>query len=230
MSAKAYDKKTAAFAGFVIQNIPADLTDEEMDGWMENPDATKKFLSRLKPPAAMQQPAPPALVLLKVTELGEIAGKETSACFANEATWYYRDGEIDRWLPPTQPAQSEGVISVYQLQEAMTFRKMAAQAARVPAGASLTRLAAGLKERGHVLTLADVELMVAKQKAGEDVGLRTDSFGNFTFVEDANGSVSVLCFDRSDRGWHANVYRLDDSCRWFAGYRLLLRNSVASTL
>jgi len=25
MSAKAYDKKTAAFAGFVIQNIPADL-------------------------------------------------------------------------------------------------------------------------------------------------------------------------------------------------------------
>ena len=50
MSAKAYDKKTAAFAGWLIQNIPDTLTDEIMDGWMNNPTATKKFLAGLVPP------------------------------------------------------------------------------------------------------------------------------------------------------------------------------------
>ncbi len=49
MSAKAYDKHTAAFAGFVIQHIPADLDGTTMQGWMDNPSAMKKFLSGLRP-------------------------------------------------------------------------------------------------------------------------------------------------------------------------------------
>lgn len=49
MSTKTYDKKTAAFAGFLIQNIPADLSEEMMDGWMQNPQALKKLLAGLIP-------------------------------------------------------------------------------------------------------------------------------------------------------------------------------------
>ena len=33
MSAKAYDPKTAAFAGWIIQHVPP-LTDDEINGWM----------------------------------------------------------------------------------------------------------------------------------------------------------------------------------------------------
>src|SRR3989344_8116061 len=53
MNAKTYCKKTAAFAGWLIQNVPADLDEETMDNWMNNPDGTKKFLSGLKPPEAV---------------------------------------------------------------------------------------------------------------------------------------------------------------------------------
>lgn len=50
MRVKTYDKKTAAFAGFIIQNLPEGLTAEIMDGWMQNPESTKRFLSGLIPP------------------------------------------------------------------------------------------------------------------------------------------------------------------------------------
>lgn len=57
MNAKAYDKKTAAFAGFLIQNVPDSLTDEVMQGWMDNPAATKRFLSGLMPPNKDAKPS-----------------------------------------------------------------------------------------------------------------------------------------------------------------------------
>jgi hypothetical protein len=47
MSAKTYDRKTAAFAGYVIQNIPALLDERTMDQWMDNPSAMKRFLAGL---------------------------------------------------------------------------------------------------------------------------------------------------------------------------------------
>lgn len=47
MSVKAYDKKIAAFAGFLIQNVPADISEDVMDGWMDDPEALKKFLEGL---------------------------------------------------------------------------------------------------------------------------------------------------------------------------------------
>ena len=233
MSAKAYDKKTAAFAGFVIQNIPADLTDDEMDGWMDNPDATKKFLSGLKPPAlaVAEQPKPPTLVLHKTVELGQIAGKKTIKCLTSKQ-WAYKDGDIDRWLRPVQGTQPSCSVGVYQLQnpQGTTFREMAAATLKVGPSTSLDLLAKALTEQGRTFTLPAIEQLVERQEGGEDVGLRTDGYANFFFVENSDGSVSVLCVGRSDDRWRGVVNRLDYGNGWGAERRLLLRNSDPLTL
>lgn len=64
MSAKTYDRKTAAFGGYLIQNVPADLDEETMDGWMNNPDAMKKFMAGLKPPETLPAKQPPLLSVI----------------------------------------------------------------------------------------------------------------------------------------------------------------------
>ena len=231
MSAKAYDKKTAAFAGFLIQNVPV-LTDEGMDRWMNDPDGIKKFLSGLNTSiAAIPTAKPPTLALVKTTSLGEVTGKKTNKCFTGKR-WVYRDGDIDRWLPVGQPGQEESLACVYQLQnpQGTTFREMAAAALKLGSGTSLDLLAKALKENNLTFTLSAIEQLVERQEGGEDVGLRTDGYANLAFVEDSDGSVSVLSV-RRDRGrWYGYVYRLDYDSWWDAGFRLLLRNSDASTL
>lgn len=171
-----------------------------------------------------------ALALLKTTKLGKVAGKKTRDCMSNTAHWYYRDSDIDHWLPAKQPAHTEGVISVYQMQKGMTFRETAAAVLQIGAGTSLDLLAKALKENGHVLTLPDIEQMVEKQESGEDVGLRTDGWANFAFVEDAVGSVSVARFRRDHGRWYVDVRRLGYDNRCYAENYLLLRNSVAPAL
>ena len=55
MSAKTYCKKTAAFAGWLIQNVPEDLDEETMDNWMNNPtDGVISFSSK---PAIRETPS-----------------------------------------------------------------------------------------------------------------------------------------------------------------------------
>mgnify|MGYP001591697062 FL=1 len=49
MNAKAYCKKTAAFAGWLVQNVPSNV---DMDRWMNDPEGTKKVLSGFKTSAA----------------------------------------------------------------------------------------------------------------------------------------------------------------------------------
>ena len=110
---------------------------------------------------------------------------------------------------------------------------MATAALQVGLGTSLYLLGKALKDNGLTFTLPAVEKLVERQEGGEDVGLRTDGWANFFFVENSGGTVSVLDVDRNADGWHGYVDRLDDSFRWLAEYRLVLRNlrnSVAATL
>jgi hypothetical protein len=173
----------------------------------------------------------PTLVLHKTIALGDIEGKRTGKCLVGKP-WCYRDSDIDRWLPAVQPAQATGQVDIYQLQnpQGTTFQEMAAAALKVGPGTALDLLAKALKEQRRTFTLPIIEAMVKSQESGEDVGLRTDGYANFFFVEDSSGSVSVLFVNRDDGGWRGYVSRLDSGSRWDSGYRLVLRNSDASVL
>lgn len=170
--------------------------------------------------------APTTLALHKTASLASSEAKKTKTCFTGRF-WAYRDSDIDSWLPKEQAAQVAGSVGVYQLQNphGTTFREMAVAAVQAAPGTSDEEIIGRLKERGLTLTLPAIESMVERQESGEDVGLRTDGYANFAFLEDADGSVSVLHFVRDDRLWYAYVRRLGHDDRWYAVNRLLLRNS-----
>lgn len=239
MSAKTYDKKTAAFIGFLIQNIPANLTDEVMQGWMSNPDAMKRFLAGLGPqeqeiPLEETPPAKPVSLfsVIATTNLGAIAGKKTKGCFTG-SRWAYRDGDFDNWLPKNQSSTEPCVISTLGFSKGWVF----AEAARAVLGVIETdtkHLGNLLIEHGHTMTCTQAEEMVeATEHGGEKTEMRTDGYANFFFVEtgDPNNPVSVGHVYRDGRDWNASVYSLGHGLRWGADDRLLLRNlSDASTL
>jgi hypothetical protein len=139
--------------------------------------------------------------------------KNTKNCFKD---FYYRDLDLDAWLPENQPKIS-GEITVIQLTEELTFLEMA----KKYLGSTGTEVI-----KKHTLTLPMVEEMVTKHKDE----LKTDGYANFFFTEDKDGSVSVGFVHRCDRVWNAHVSRLDNDHRWYAGYRFLVRNLDASKL
>lgn len=199
-------------------------------------DAMHESLAR----ALREKPAlvlkDPTLTLVKTVLLGATLAKNTPDCLVGEI-YGDRDADIDRLLRKTQAACKASKVSVYGLAKDMTFGTMARAVVKVGESVALDRVGTLLKKRKHTLTLPQLDQMVEKQEkffngreGGEDVGLRTDGWGNFSFVENEDGSVSVALVDRDDGRWHRFVAPLGDFSVWDRGNRLVLSNSVASTL
>lgn len=222
MDAKTYCKKTAAFAGWIIQNVPADLDDGTMDGWMNNPDGTKEFLSGLKLPKKQI----PLFSVVATTNLGVVQGKKTKQCFP-KPRYAYRDDDFDNWLPAKQPKADACIIATLAPSREWTFAESAAAILGIGSGTGIVLLGNLLIEHGHTITLAQAEEMVEKTEYDEKkTGMRTDGWGNFFFVEtcDSKNPVSVGCVGRGSHDWDAEVVSLARGFRWDAGYRLLVRN------
>lgn len=233
MRAKAYDKKTAAFIGFLIQNMPSGLTDDIMQGWMNNPAATKRLLSGLAP-SKDAKPAKPEtqsvlFTVIATTEQGEIAETKTRTRFAG---YTYRDSDFDNWLSATQPKSDACAITTLGLKKDWLFAEAARALPGVSETSDIAALGRSLIANGYTMTLAQAEDMVERTKRNETTGMRTDGWGNFFFVEtgDENNPVSVGYVDRRGSRWSASVLRLGSGRRWGAGYRLLVRNLDASKL
>ena len=233
MDAKTYCKKTAAFAGYIIQNIPSDLDGDAMDGWMNNPEATKKFLSGLKPPEMAPAKPTPLLSIIATTQLGAVAGKLTRKCFVGQR-WRKggRDKDFDNWLSANQSSAEKCAISTLAPSRDWMFEEGAATILGIGVGTDIVLLGKALIENDHTMTLAQAEEMVEKTECREKTGMRTNGYGNFFFVEtgDPKNPVSVGFVYRGERGWSARVYRLDNGSRWYADTRLLVRNLDASKL
>ena len=122
------------------------------------------------------------------------------------------------------------VISTLAPSKRATFAEWAAAVLGVSTNTLIQTLGELLKERGHIMTEAQVEEMKKATDHGEKTGMRTDGWGNFYFVENEDGSVSVGVVDRGRHDWGADVYSLDSDYRWFTVSRLLVRNLDASKL
>lgn len=132
--------------------------------------------------------------------------KATKDCFKD---FYYRDSYLNKWLPKEQPAR-EGEVTVLSLDKEMTFLEMAEHFLGTKDPAEIKK---------YTLTLPMVEKLVENAEAN---GLRIDGWGNFFFVENADGSVSVANVNRNASQWNVNVNELADSYRWHADNRLMV--------
>ncbi len=155
--------------------------------------------------------------------LGAVARKKTKKCFTSKL-WYYRAGDLDNWLPADQPWAGAVTITVLTPMKDWTFAEAARSILNASPDTPVATLGALLKKHQLTMTLAQAEAMVEATERGENTGLRTDGYGNFFFVENEDGSVSVAYVDRDDRRWRAFVYELGDGYRWCAVYRLVVCN------
>lgn len=214
--------------------ITLDFVTKLHNGSISDEEA-KRFLRREDPfaPPKATAPSVKATALLSVAatiELAVVAGKPTKKCFTG-SRYAYRDSDFDGCLPKEQPETVACTITTLTPSRDATFAQWAAFVLGVPADTSIEKLAALLKERGHTMTLAQAEAMVeATESKSGNTGMRTDGWANWFFVENKDGSVSVAFVVRDVSGWFASVDRLGLGLRWYADFRLLVRNLDASKL
>lgn len=247
MSAKAYDKKTAAFAGYVIQNIPAGLTDEVMDGWMNNPAAMKRLLAGLASPKT-EAPAKrkPLLTVVATTNLGAIASKETAACCTRLCYDEHRYDELNRRLDKVQLHTKGCTISTCApAVRGWTWVEAAWSLPNIRQNAtSITRLDRALLIYGYTITLSQIEDLIERTERGENTGLGGKVTNAFCFMQQRNGGDTVvvgeIMHNNLSGSWGINItgfdfYALDRSPQYNSqfldiDYRLLIPNLDASKL
>ena len=173
-------------------------------------------------PAAKPQPA--LFSVIATTILGNVAGKRTKSCFAGSRYPYNRDADFDNWLPASQPNMTACTISTLAPSQDWTFVEAAAVILNVPITTPIKQIGQMLIERGHTMTMPQGEVMIEKTESGEKTDMPTNGYGTFFLVENEDGSVSVGRVSRVERVWRAYVHRLGHDTRWYADYRLLIRN------
>ena len=165
--------------------------------------------------------------LLKTITVGATKTKPTTNCFTDTARYYYRDNDLDRYLPKNQSDQAESQFGVLPLTETTTFKEFAESV--LGTQGDLKTLAKLLQQRGYTTTLPAIEVLNERQESGEDTGLLTNGWANFFFVDNEDGeSVSVVYVPRSGRLWSVCQNSFGDGRRWFAGYRFFLRNFLGT--
>lgn len=208
MSTKTYDKKTAAFAGFLIQNIPADLDEETMDGWMQNPKALKKLLAGLvllesqKKSSKFERRSKPILIPATSERL-------TKDMFA-DSSWVGRDDRIDTWFSAVQPART-GMIANLVYPFGDWHGEELARAIIAEREADQHDLGEMLIAAGHTVSLAHVEEFIWRRRVRQHGEVWRHSRLMF-LVEtlDRAGIPVVLCRARLRSGfWSLSFFDLD---------------------
>ena len=158
----------------------------------------------------------------KVVAVPATEAKPTADCFTNQARYYYRDDDLDKFLPKNQSAQDASQFAVCELTETATFQQVAESVLGV--SGDIQTPSKLPEERSHTTSLPAIEALIERQENGEDVGLLTNGWANFFLVENKNGSVSVVYVNRDDRRWtvYQNSFGLDRG--WSAVGRFFFRN------
>ncbi|MCX6788101.1 MAG: hypothetical protein NT108_02985 [Candidatus Kaiserbacteria bacterium] len=136
-----------------------------------------------------------------------------------------RDEDLDNMLPPVQPRADACAVTVLAPMREGSYPEWTAMLFRMSPKSSIEGLAMHLAKRGYLVTLRQVEKIVETQMSTELVGISTDGSGNFFFVKNAVGTISVgvLCRGRCD--WGVSLHRFDRKILQNTAGRLLIPNA-----
>lgn len=163
------------------------------------------------------------LKLLKEVAIYATNEKEITQSFSVPSRYYHRDPDFDRVFSAKQRAGVAGNLKVWQLEKEQNSREVGLAILGLDEG-NTDDVVRGLIAGNHTVVPSQIEVLIERSEQGEDVGLRTDGWGNFFFVEDKGGGVSVVVVFRGSGRWVVGVRRLDDSYRWGVGRRFFSRN------
>jgi hypothetical protein len=202
MSTKLYDKKTAAFAAFVIQAMPDGLTEEIMDGWMQNPSALKKVLEELRPPKGL-------VAEVERITLPELPGGTVRSCF--NSLYLLRPDDNIRSLPDQGP-RPESVVTIVKPGKRFIFPEMAEYLTGVLKPAK--ELGEEIVDKGLTITLQQVHSVIVGIETSKFPSLAVYGVHFLCFVEtgDSDEPVCVIEFTPDSNGyWRVCRHYLDDN-------------------
>jgi hypothetical protein len=198
------------------KSIPLALEPVKTEGHM----ATKKQTQKLKG----------IFTSFSTFNLEAVSEHNTKDCFQNgERIKYWRK------------AHQGGAYIAESLTERADFREMAASVLGIDLEAeevSNKVLQKHLITAGHCVEMKQIEREIERVEAGEKTSLAKDGNITFFFIENYDGSVSVVdvywisgssmwdvYWISFYSKWGAHVYRFDDDVRWGPGARVVSRNS-----
>ncbi len=151
--------------------------------------------------------------------LPALPAQETNTCLTNTSFQFLEDG-LYKALPKVQPCTQGAVLQVLELVHKASFMDVAT----VVLGASSLieqKIASLLILRGHVLALQQIDLVVRYADQGNETGMETNGYPNFSFVPNSCGGVSVVQLSHG-RDWEARIFPLKGGGKWNQGTRFLV--------
>lgn len=161
-----------------------------------------------------------AVCVIQRTDIGAVGSKETAKCFTDEH-YVYCDGDFSRWLRPVQPRADACTVTALTSAQDADFVEWARMilASPIPDHS----LEAQIKRSGYAIaSLPQIEEIVAVTERGIDTGVRTDGWGNFFFLENEEGGISVGQIRCLACGWEPTIFRFRRRGRWYGHF--LVRN------
>ncbi len=175
----------------------------------------------------------PLFSLATTTKLGPITGKSTKDCFVN-SLYEIRSDKFDQLLSTKQLGTDAGDITALVCSGDATAAQWAARILDVSVEmtpGTVGTLGRLLLNRGHAMTLPQVEMMVKRTECRWNSGMCTTMRGNFFFVENKNGGISLARVNvHRPQVWFARTYPFDAKHIFGAGCCLLVRNLDVSKL
>lgn len=133
---------------------------------------------------------------------------KTKDCFKGENI-YYRDSDLDNWLPEEWQVIEEGKVSFETFTEPMTFLQVCKEFLKTEEPKELLK---------YSFTLPEIEKMLDSED------LDHTGYANFFLVKEKNKRVSVVYAARFGGRWYVYVSRLDYGHVWGLGGRFFFRN------
>lgn len=197
-----------------------------------DPESLPSILAGLKPPMFMSPRPVPLFSVLGTTSIAAACGKPIKNCFTGER-WGRFENEFAAWLPANQPPADACVITTLRTERTVTLPEWsAAVIGGIKMSTDAVTVSSLLMSYAYDMTLEQVELMVEATERGVKTNMRTDSFGNFFFVQTGNkeSPVQVGRAYRDSRDWGERLFKLDSSLRFRAGSILLVAHYNAPNL
>lgn len=138
--------------------------------------------------------------------------------------YFWRDPNVDLVEDSPDMEGSENAQH-FDLESSSTFLEAARALTGANKDATEEEITTLLKEQGHTFSAEQVDELKKEFVVGEElIGLLTNGYPNFFFVENTEGEISVFNLRWDSDVWYVNRDLLADSFRWRVGVRFFFRN------
>lgn len=237
-STKAYDKKTAAFIGFLIQNVPT-LSNEQMTEWMENPSALKNILNELVQGVPSTGMHHLFFSHFHSWKLAAISSKLTAECCERWMT-QFNGFDDSQWFMETQPSTPACTVTAFVPKRKRNVVEFA-QAVLGTRETDLYTLSNEIIARGHSMTLAQAEklgedtareevtgLVITEVDKLENKGfLLNRDLSNFFLLETGDVQLPLMVgrvTGNDENDWDMGMYGFNETVEFGKTSRFLIRN------